>query len=50
MWFGKNNHTKLTKTAYGLSEGWKELSAINSGKQIAYCSYWQFPDSFNLFN
>ena len=31
MWFGKNNHTKLTKTAYGLSEGWKELSAINSG-------------------
>ena len=31
MWFGKNNQTKLTKTAYGLSEGWKELSAINSG-------------------
>ncbi len=31
MWFGKSNHTKLTKTAYGLSEGWKELSAINSG-------------------
>ena len=30
MWFGKNNNTKLTKTAYGLSEGWKELSAINS--------------------
>jgi len=29
-WY-KNNHTKLTKTAYGLSEGWKELSAINSG-------------------
>jgi len=27
-WFGKNNHTKLTKTAYGLSEGWKELSVI----------------------
>ena len=31
MWFGKNNHTKLTKTAYGLSEGWKELSVKNSG-------------------
>ena len=30
MWFGKNNHTNLTKTAYGLSEGWKELSAMNS--------------------
>ena len=33
MWFGENNHTKLTKTAYGLSEGWKELSAINSGSK-----------------
>ena len=33
MWFGKNNHTKLTKTAYGLSQGWKELSAINSGSK-----------------
>ena len=33
MWFGKNNHTNLTKTAYGLSEGWKELSAINSGRK-----------------
>ena len=31
MWFGKNNHTKLTKTAYGLSEGWKDLSVKNSG-------------------
>ena len=31
MWFGQNNHTKLTKTAYGLSEGWKELSVENSG-------------------
>ena len=31
MWFGKNNNTKLTKTAYGLSEGWKELSVENSG-------------------
>ena len=30
-WFGENNHTKLTKTAYGLSEGWKELSVKNSG-------------------
>ena len=30
MWFGKNNHANLTKTAYGLSEGWKELSAMNS--------------------
>ena len=33
MWFEKNNHTKLTKTAYGLSEGWNELSAINSGSK-----------------
>ena len=31
MWFGENNQTKLTKTAYGLSEGWKELSVKNSG-------------------
>ena len=31
MWFEKNNHTKLTKTAYGLSEGWKELSVKNYG-------------------
>ena len=33
MWFGKNNHKNLTKTAYGLSQGWKELSAINSGSK-----------------
>ena len=33
MWFGKNNHTKLTKTAYGLSEGWKQLSAKNAGSK-----------------
>ncbi len=33
MWFGLNNHTKLTKTAYGLSEGWKELSTKNTGKK-----------------
>ena len=31
MWFSEKNHTKLTKTAYGLSEGWKELSVKNSG-------------------
>ncbi len=31
MWFGENNHTKLTKTAYGLSKGWQELSVKNSG-------------------
>jgi len=31
MWFGENNYTKLTKTAYGLSEGWKELSIKYSG-------------------
>ena len=31
MWFGENNYTKLTKTAYGLSEGWKELSIEYSG-------------------
>ena len=30
-WFQENNHSKLTKTAYGLSEGWKELSFENSG-------------------
>ncbi len=33
MWFEKNNHTILTKTAYGISEGWRELSAINSGSK-----------------
>ena len=31
MWFEENNFSKLTKTAYGLSRGWKELSAKNSG-------------------
>ena len=31
MWFGENNHTKLTRTAYGLSEAWKELSVKNYG-------------------
>ena len=31
MWFEENNHIKLTKTAYGLSEGWKALSVENSG-------------------
>ena len=31
MWFEEKNQTKLTKTAYGLSEGWKELSVKNSG-------------------
>ena len=30
-WFQENDHAKLTKTAYGLSEGWKELSVKNSG-------------------
>jgi len=29
MWFQENNHAKLTKTAHGLSEGWKELSIKN---------------------
>ena len=33
MWFGENKHIQLTKTAYGLSEGWKELSARNSGSK-----------------
>ena len=33
MWFGANKQVELTKTAYGLSEGWKELSAINSGSK-----------------
>ena len=34
MWFEKINNTKkLTKTAYGLSEGWRELSAMNSGSK-----------------
>ena len=33
MWFGENNYTKLTKTAYGLTEGWKELSVQYSGIQ-----------------
>ena len=31
MWFDGHNRTKLTKTAYGLSEAWKELSVKNSG-------------------
>ena len=31
LWFEENNHSKLTKTAYGLSEGWKELSVKNLG-------------------
>ncbi len=31
MWFGENNRTTLTKTAFGLSEGWKELSVQNTG-------------------
>ena len=31
MWFEDNNHTQLTKTAYGLIEGWKNLSIKNSG-------------------
>ncbi len=31
MWFKEKNHSKLTKTAYGLSEGWKDLSVKNSG-------------------
>ena len=31
MWFKEKNHSKLTKTAYGLTEGWKELSVKNSG-------------------
>ena len=33
MWFGENNHIEITKTAYGLSEGWKYLSSINSGSK-----------------
>ena len=31
MWFEDKNHINLTKTAYGLSQGWKELSLNNSG-------------------
>ena len=30
MWIGENNHSQLTKTAYGLTEGWKALSVENS--------------------
>ena len=30
-WFRENNHSNLTKTAFGLSEGWKELSVKNAG-------------------
>ena len=33
MWFGENNLTNLTKTAYGLSKAWLELSEKNSGIQ-----------------
>jgi len=32
-WFQENNPAKLTKTAYGLSEGWKELSFEHSGRK-----------------
>ena len=31
MWFRENNHSNLTKTAFGLGEGWKELSVKNPG-------------------
>ena len=31
MWCGESNQNELTKTAYGLSEGWKELSVNNFG-------------------
>ena len=31
LWFEENNHSKLTKTAHGLSQGWKELSVKNFG-------------------
>jgi len=30
-WFQDNKHAELTKTAYGLTEGWKELSVKNFG-------------------
>ena len=33
MWSKEDNHSQLTKTAYGLSEGWKKLSAKNSGSR-----------------
>ena len=33
MWFKEDNYSKLTKTAYGLTEGWKELSVKNFGIQ-----------------
>ncbi len=32
-WFGENKHIELTKTAYGLSEAWKDLSSKNSGSK-----------------
>ena len=47
MWCGKNNHTKLTKTAYGLSEGWKELSAINSGSKSPIVVIGSSPTALN---
>ncbi len=31
MWFRENNHSNLTKTAFGLGEGWKALSVKNRG-------------------
>ena len=48
MWFEKNNRTKkLTKTAYGLSEGWKELSAINSGSKSPIVVIGSSPTALN---
>ena len=47
MWFGKNNHTNLSKTAYGLSEGWKELSAKNSGSKSPIIVIGSSPTALN---
>ena len=47
MWFGEYKHIELTKTAYGLSEGWKELSAINSGSKSPIVVIGSSPTALN---
>jgi len=49
MWFGKNNHANLTKTAYGLSEGWKELSAMNYGSKSPIVVIGSSPTALSYF-
>ena len=47
MWFADDIDTKLTKTAYGLSEGWKELSLENSGTKSPIVVIGSSPTALN---